>query len=173
MLYNAVPFWCWLYSFRQRARLALFLWLAPDQECKSDSCLKFSGHNCGWAIRLKSIGLAWVVNCTVVLRISLLNLLMFWLLASKLSSECSRLIQFFSYLLHFTWGCQVAILPYPSIRLNCFHTPLLPLSHCCSIPPQTPPRFPLAVFPHSAPRGPERHSRLFGIVIPFFLLRVL
>ena len=53
-----------------------FLWLAPGRECTSDSCLKFNAQNCGWTVQLKSIGLACVFDCTVVLRPSLLTLLM-------------------------------------------------------------------------------------------------
>ena len=74
----------------------------PDRECTSDSCLKFSVRNCGWEIRLKSIGLACVFDCAIVLRLLLITLRMFQLIASKLSSACSRLIQIFSYLLHYT-----------------------------------------------------------------------
>ena len=146
-------FWCWLCSCRQRARLALFLRLAPDQECMSDLCLKFSARNCGWAVWLKSILLACVIDCAIVLRLSLLTLLMLQLLASKLSYACSRLIQQFSYLLHCTWGHQVDRPPHPSIRLHHPLLPLLPCYHCCRFSPLTPPEFPLELFPHSSTRG--------------------
>ena len=69
------------------------LWLAPDRECTIDLCLKLSACNCGWAVRLKSIGLASVVDCKIVLRLLLLNLLVLRLFASKLSSSCFRVIQ--------------------------------------------------------------------------------
>ena len=45
------------------------------QECTSDSCLKFSAHNCGWAVRIKLIGLACVADCANALRLLLLTLL--------------------------------------------------------------------------------------------------
>ena len=35
-----------------------FLWFAPGRECTSDLCLKFNARNCGWSVRIKSIGLA-------------------------------------------------------------------------------------------------------------------
>ena len=49
------------------------------------------------------------------------------------------------------------------------------LPFCCGfivtlLLPPTPSEFPLVVFPHSSPRGRERHSGLFRIFIPFFLL---
>ena len=49
--------------------------LAPDWECTSDSRIKFSAINCGWLVWIKSIGLACVVDCAIVLRISLLTFL--------------------------------------------------------------------------------------------------
>ena len=58
--------------------------------------------------------------------------------------------------------------PHLSIRLHRPLPPLLSWSHCCRFCPLTSPDFPLALFPHSAPRGRENQSGLFGIVIRFF-----
>ena len=66
--------------------LRFFLRFAPGQECTSYSCLELNAQNCGWGVRLKSIGLACVFKCAIVLRISLLTLLMLRFFASKLSS---------------------------------------------------------------------------------------
>ena len=100
-----------LFSCQYRGTLSLFgvgcttaanaldsrflLRLAPYRECTSDSCLKLSARNCVLAGRLKSIVLSRVVNCEILLRISLLTLLVLRLLSSKLSSTCSRVIQQF------------------------------------------------------------------------------
>ena len=78
-----------------RSTRDFFLWLESDRECTSESCLKLSARNCGWAVPLKSIGLACLVNCTIAMRISVMTLLVLQLLASKLSSACSRIIQQF------------------------------------------------------------------------------
>ena len=70
-----------------------YLRLAPELDCTSKSCLKFSAPNCGWAVRLKLIGLACVIDCTIVLQLSLLTLLFLQWLTSKMSSTHSWLIQ--------------------------------------------------------------------------------
>ena len=54
-----------------------FLRFAPGRECTSDSC----ACSCRWAVQLNSIGLACFFNCTILLRISLLTLLMLQLFA--------------------------------------------------------------------------------------------
>ena len=82
--------------------LRFSLQLAPDRECTSNSCLKFSAQDCGWAVRLKLIGLACMVDCKILLQILLLALLMLQLLASKLSSASSQVIQQFSNFFHCT-----------------------------------------------------------------------
>ena len=69
-------FWCWLYSCRQRAGLAIFLRFAPGLECTSDLCLQINARNCRWAVQLKLIGLDFCFDCTILLRLSLLTLLM-------------------------------------------------------------------------------------------------
>ena len=60
-----------------------------------DSCLKFISRDFGWGVWLNSVGLACLVYFPIVLRVLLLTFLVLQLIASKLSSACSRLIQQF------------------------------------------------------------------------------
>ena len=107
--------------------LRVFLRFAPGQECTSYSCLELNAQNCGWEVRLKSIGLACVFKCAIVLRILLLTLLMLRLFASKLSSVCSRFIQ--RFFLTFSIIPQVIRWLVLHIHTYSFITPLHPLCH--------------------------------------------
>ena len=74
-------------------KLRFLLRLDPGRDCMSDLCLRSDTWNCGWAVQLKSRGLARSVKCTIESHILLLTLLVLQMLASKLSSACSRVLQ--------------------------------------------------------------------------------
>ena len=147
--------------------------LAPDQECTSDLCLKFSAINCGWAVRLNLKGLTCVFDCAIVLLISLLTLLVLQLLASKISYACYRVTQRFflpsPLYLRSPGGSSSPSIHTPSY-LHSSPSSMVSLLLSCS---SNITRLLFHSITTFSPRGREIHSGLFGIVIPFFLLRVL
>ena len=56
---------------------------------------RFSARNCGWAVQLKLIGLARSVYCAIIFHILLLTLVVFQLIASRLSFACSWVVQWY------------------------------------------------------------------------------
>ena len=129
----------------------------------SDTCLKFNAQNCGWAVQFKSICLAFFLTANLFTAFA--SDLAYVTIFCFKTVVCMLLVHetiflTFSFIPEFI---RWIVLP---IHLYVLIFPLIPFFHglIFFLPPPTMPDIPFPVFPHSDPRGRERHSGLFMIV---------